>query len=255
MPRFLAITVAAMIVAASAGERPARAEGPTRATTATQKATQHYLKGEAYFKARDFSAAMGEYLSGYEEKADPIFIFNVAQCQRLLGHPGPALQSYRRYLSEAPDGAGRAIAEKQAAELQRLVAGSAPSPAAEDDDLSVLGSAPMPLGGSGTPEPGAPPLPEAAPLAGGAASSEEAVSPLVTAAPTALIPIPTAPTAETSSSAGPSESLVAPAEPERSPIYKRWWFWTAAGAVSLFALVAATSSGDRPGCETGRLCR
>src|SRR4051794_39696392 len=36
--------------------------------TAVQRAKQHYLKGEAYFKARDFSAAMGEYQSGYEEK-------------------------------------------------------------------------------------------------------------------------------------------------------------------------------------------
>ena len=253
---FLAVTVAAIIVAAFAGDRPARAEGPTGATTATQRATQHYLKGEAYFKARDFSAAMGEYLSGYEEKADPIFIFNVAQCQRLLGHPGPALRSYRRYLAEAPDGAGRAIAEKQTAELERLVAGNEPSPAAEDDP-SVLGPAPMPLGGLGTPEPTAPPVLEAAPLAEAGASSEGAVSPFVTAPPTPLIPIPTAITAETTSSPGatPSESLVTPAEPERSPIYKRWWFWTAAGAVSLFALVAATSSSDRPGCDTGRLCR
>ena len=253
MPRFLAITVAAMIVAASAGERPARAEEPTRATTATQKATQHYLKGEAYFKARDFSAAMGEYLSGYEEKADPIFIFNVAQCQRLLGHPGPALQSYRRYLAEAPDGAGRAIAEKQAAELERLVAGSDPPPADDDDDPSVLGPAPMPLGGLETPQSEPPPLPEAAPVAAAAASSEEAVSPLVAPTPAPLIDVPTAITAETTSS--PIDSLVTHAEPERPAIYRRWWFWTAAGAVSLFALVALTSSSDRPGCETGRLCR
>src|SRR5438552_18761209 len=93
--------------------------------TALQRAKQHYLKGEAYFKARDFSAAMGEYQSGYEEKADPVFIFNIAQCQRLLGHPAPALESYRRYLSEAPDGAGRAIAERQIQELERLTAAAA----------------------------------------------------------------------------------------------------------------------------------
>jgi len=255
-----------MIVAGLVGEHPALAEGPTQATqaktttlTATQKAKQHYLKGEAYFKAHAFSAAMGEYLSGYEEKPDPVFIFNVAQCQRLLGHHGPALRSYRRYLVEAPEGAGRAIAEKQVAELERLVAGrDSPYPSAVTE---VFGPAPT---SSVSPASAAPSAPPSAPVSGTVATVQARAAPpevtlaLVPVRSAATVPIAT-PAAFVTTSARASSStsalLVMHTAPEPRPIYERWWFWSAAGAVSVFAVVAIASAGGRPGCEAGRSCR
>src|SRR4051812_531690 len=105
------LTLTFVMVFGAPAPPAARAEGPAAQPTAAQKAKQHYLQGEAYFKSRNFSGAMEEYQNGYLEKPDPIFIFNMAQCQRLLGNRGPALEFYRRYLREAPRGAGRPIAE------------------------------------------------------------------------------------------------------------------------------------------------
>jgi len=259
----LLVVVFATFVVGFSGERPALADGPAQATPATQKAKLHYLKGEAYFKAHDFSAAMGEYLSGYEERPDPVFIFNVAQCQRLLGHPGPALQSYRRYLAEAPEGAGRAVAEKQVAELEQLVAGNDQAHAVQETGL--FGPAAVAPGGLRPPDAVAPAAsgPEAAPAVQVAAASSGSASSVVplpsslaTSAGTPPVPALTTTAAATSSSANANELLVTRAEAEPRPIYKRWWFWTAAaGVVSLFAVAAIASSSDRPGCDTGRLCR
>ena len=100
--------------------RIARAADPPpaeAASTPAQRAKQHYQQGEAYFKAKNFSAAMEEYQRGYLDKANPVFIFNIAQCQRLLGNSAAAVEFYQRYLKEAPDGPGRPVAEKQIAEL------------------------------------------------------------------------------------------------------------------------------------------
>ena len=257
-----------MIVAVFVREPPALAEGPDQATqaktttlTATQKAKQHYLKGEAYFKAHAFSAAMGEYLSGYEEKPDPVFIFNVAQCQRLLGHPEPALNTYRRYLVEAPEGAGRAIAERQVAELERLVAGGGtlhPSAVTEAfgraaGSTQVAAAAPPapPASGTAATVPAAPAPPEQAlPLV-----------PVRSAAPASMAPPLAFTTTFARTSSNPSTStrasalLVVHTDAGSRPVYERWWFWAAASTVSVFAVVAIASSGGRPGCDAGRSCR
>lgn len=229
--------------------------------TALQRAKQHYLKGEAYFKARDFSAAMGEYQSGYEEKADPVFIFNIAQCQRLLGHPAPALESYRRYLSEAPEGAGRAIAERQIEELERLTAGATTTPPAVPPPAttSVAGAPPASSPAAGGSE--APPAVDALP------------PPPHAAAPTPLVPPPHAvapsrpPTATTRSLAAVDNSSrsAAPApalslhrdEDPGPPLYRRRWFWVVVGAFTFASIVAVAvaSSSGRPACDAGRVCQ
>lgn len=242
---------------------------PPPGPTPAQRAKQHYLKAESYFKAHDFSAAMGEYQSGYEERPDPVFIFNIAQCQRLLGHPVPALQSYRRYLREAPEGAGRAVAERQIDELERLT------------------------GGEGATEPTTPgpPSPTGATVAGGPASVDAPVVapegpaveaqkvPSTTSSPPSAAgrdPFPAPPSSgaaskppaattrslaavdTTSPPVAASPALVSRSEEESArPIYRRWWFWVAAGAVSLATIVAVSvaSSGGKPACDPDRVCR
>ena len=197
---------------------------------------------------------MGEYLSGYEEKPDPGFIFNVAQCQRLLGHPGPALQSYRRYLNEAPEGAGRVIAERQAAELEQLL-GSGDKPPAHAEGAGLAPPA-VSSAALAPPSAAAPPTSEVAPVRP-AAQPEPAIS-LVTSAEAPLAgPLPALPATAIQAPPDPRTSEVSAArtEAERRPVYERWWFWAATSAVSVFAVVAVASSGGRPACDIGRMCR
>lgn len=274
---FVVVLFVDLVVIDCAGGRAARAaEVEKPAASAAQKAKQHYLRGEAYFKAHAFSAAMGEYLSGYEEKPDPVFIFNVAQCQRLLGHPGPALQSYRRYLKDAPEGAGRAVAEKQIAELERLLPGEtagggwpgegAPfasalletdppvTPLPADSPATVTTSAPQPQEPPDAPAPM--PAGDARGATGGAPASASAPPPSGVSTTAAVVVAPVAALATSPPGPAPSALLVTRSEPAPRPIYKRWWFWTGVGAASLIAVIAiAASSNARPGCDTGRLCR
>jgi hypothetical protein len=258
----LSINLVVLCAPSQAAESP---PGPTP----NERAKQHYLKGEAYFKAHDFSAAMGEYQSGYEEKADPVFIFNIAQCQRLLGHPGPALESYRRYLRESPDGAGRAVAERQIAELEALTGSEEATPSATPVvpppiATTVLGTPPptaSPGVASGGPSVEVEPtaskpsaLPRAAgsePLAASSSSAARSESPPVKMRSLTAVDA-TSPSVGTS----PALTLHGDQEPAR-PIYRRWWFWAAAGALSIAAIVAisAASSGGKPACDADRICR
>ena len=255
----LSINLLVLPVSSRAAEPP---PGPTPA----QSAKQHYLKAEAYFRAHDFSAAMGEYQSGYEEKADPVFIFNIAQCQRLLGHPGPALQSYRRYLHDAPEGAGHDVAERQIAELEGLMGGEGAAPSTTPVPLAPAATtaaeaAPPPPSPAETredPTVEAPPMPSGAPhapgldpLAAPPSSGPPSDSPAVTRRSLTAVHA-SSPTAPASPALG-----IRSEEPAARPIYRRWWFWVAAGALSIATIVAieAASSGGKPACDADRICR
>src|SRR3569623_107591 len=121
---------ATLVAAAGATDRAAETAPATAQATPAQRAKQHYLRGEAYFKSKNFSEAMDEYQKGYLEKPDAVFIFNIAQCQRLLGNSSAAVEFYQRYLREAPNGPGRPVAEKEIAELRGAAPPETP-PAAE----------------------------------------------------------------------------------------------------------------------------
>jgi tetratricopeptide (TPR) repeat protein len=212
----------------------ARAAGapPTEAaSTPAQRAKQHYLRGEAYFKTKNFSEAMDEYQKGYLEKPDPVFIFNIAQCQRLLGNSAAAVDFYQRYLREAPDGPGRPVAEKEIAELR----GPAPAePVAPADQ-----AAPPPIAA-------VPPSPAAAVAA---PPSAPAAAPAPEPAP-APLPAPPAPAASA------PVYVAAQGQPAEPPIYKQWYFWTAVAALVVSTvIVASVTSSNRPNCDVGRVCK
>ena len=73
--------------------------------------------GENQYRLRRFDEAIAEYRKAYELKADPVFLFNIAECYRELGRDERALFFYRRFLSTAPGAANRSEAEERVAEL------------------------------------------------------------------------------------------------------------------------------------------
>lgn len=233
--------------AARAAETPPAEAGATPA----QRAKQHYLQGEAYFKAKNFSEAMDEYQKGYLEKPDPVFIFNIAQCQRLLGNGAAAVEFYQRYLKEAPDGAGRPVAEREIAELRRASEprGAAQPAAVAPPETSVPQAPPGPIV----------PLPAAAQPAPAVAEAPPPAAPAPAPATDEVAPatapaLPAAPAPDASRSS--PVFVTAEAQQAEKPVYTRWYFWTAIGVLVVSTvIVAAATSSSRPNCDLGRTCK
>jgi tetratricopeptide (TPR) repeat protein len=96
----------------------ARADGPSDDATTTA-ARAHYQAGTTQYNLGRFEEAIGEYRKAYELKNDPVFLFNIAQAYRQLGHRDRALFFYRRYLSTAPDSPHRDEVQTRITELEQ----------------------------------------------------------------------------------------------------------------------------------------
>jgi tetratricopeptide (TPR) repeat protein len=96
----------------------ARAQG----SSADELARRHHARGTSLYNLGQFEEAINEYRRGYEQKADPVFLYNIAGAYRQLGVPDKALFFYRRYLTTAPDSSNRRQVETLIADLERLVA-------------------------------------------------------------------------------------------------------------------------------------
>jgi tetratricopeptide (TPR) repeat protein len=116
-------------------------------------ARRHHDRGTSLYNLGQFEEAISEYRRGYEQKADPVFLYNIAQAYRQLGAPDKALFFYRRYLSTAPEAANRRQVEGLVADLDKLVAAEqrARTPAPPEP----LSGATAPPGSAAFLEPGA----------------------------------------------------------------------------------------------------
>jgi tetratricopeptide (TPR) repeat protein len=169
-------------------------------------AKAHYATGVRHFDLSEFDEALVEFKEAYRNKPDPVFLYNIGQCHRKLGHIDEAINFYQSYLRRAPDAKNREEVERRIAELQ---------------SLREAKSATITKSNGGEPRP-SPLSPEAQQKA---------------AAETASSPVPTA--AVEFSSQDQSDPQ------PRSAIYNRWWFWTAIGAVAAGTVTVATIMAER----------
>jgi tetratricopeptide (TPR) repeat protein len=219
----------------SAG-RSARAADPR-----TESAREHSSQGDAYYKLEKYGNAIGEYEQAYLAKADPSFLYNIAQCHRLMGQNAEAIKFYRRFLRDAPTAPNRSVAEKHIKDLEdastHLRSPVEPPP-----------PAPLPSSGSFPPPP-APMSPSPSPPP---ASSPPAGSP----APATTLPLNAPrPTSSTSADLAPiGENGVPPSQTKSHPFYTRWWFWTAVGVVVVGGIVVAAAAKHDPSCPGGFTC-
>ena len=227
------------------------ASGVARAQSRTEKAREHYLQGDAYYKLDKYREALQEYEQAYIIKSDPSFLYNIAQCHRLMGDKVEALKFYRRYLKDAPDAPNRAVAEKHVKDLETALSRIPDS----NDEPAHAGSSTPSGGHAASASP--PPLLPASPL-----SPEGPQSP--PAGPTSgeklALNAPPPPTAEASGAAATtlsSESAQQQEKEKRPAIYTRWWFWTAVGAAVVGGVLIgiAASSGHDPACPAGSMCK
>ncbi|HEY1816077.1 MAG TPA: hypothetical protein VGG74_27205 [Kofleriaceae bacterium] len=93
-----------------------------------QAAKAHYEQGQTLYTAGRFAEARAEFLAGFELSKKPAFLFNAAECARLLGDTRVARDGYSKYLDLDPNGRLAMLAMQRLAELGTSQA-PAPEPA------------------------------------------------------------------------------------------------------------------------------
>ena len=234
-----------------AAGRVARAADPhPAADTRTEQAREHYLQGDAYYKLDKYANALQEYEQAYLAKQDPSFLYNIAQCHRLMGQKAEAVKFYRRYLKDAPTAPNRAVAEKHIKDLEASGGADAPAPAPAVSPVSPpAATSPPPVAPAAAvavtpPPPATMPAPVAA---------SQAVTPLAPGG-TALALNAPPPPASDAPSGGTIGALNPPSTEKSRPIYTKWWFWTGIGVVLVGGLLIALAGKHDPSCPTGRIC-
>lgn len=220
----------------SAGQ-PARAADPR-----TESAREHSAQGDAYYKLEKYGNAIGEYEQAYLAKSDPSFLYNIAQCHRLMGQNTEALNFYRRFLRDAPNAPNRPVAEKHIKDLE-----DASHATLEPPPVAALPPAVPPA-----PEPAAPPAPVAPSAPPAPPASPNPAS--TTTAPTLALSAPPPTSAPTGEMPPIGDTGAVSSPTESHPIYTRWWFWTAIGVVAAGGIIIALSAKHDPACPGGYTC-
>jgi hypothetical protein len=212
------------------------------------EAKARFMSGQSHYNLNELPEALADFKDGYRLFPDPVFLFNLGQCERQLGHFDEAIRFYRNFLREQPKAANRQevlhkIEEMEAASKSRPAEADKPAP-------PLVAPAPEPAKieppvqgpAEPAPTPAVAPQPEVQPAQAIIAKPSETATNSVSTPAAFPTPAPVA------SDHGPDAriDLTSPApEPAPAPaFYRRWWFWTAAGVVAVGAglgIYAATS--------------
>jgi tetratricopeptide (TPR) repeat protein len=71
------------------------------------KARELYRVGTQHYNLAEYDQALDAFKEAYREFEDPIFLFNIGQCHRQLGHKQEAIGFYRGYLRNEPTASNR----------------------------------------------------------------------------------------------------------------------------------------------------
>jgi tetratricopeptide (TPR) repeat protein len=174
------------------------------------EAKKHYNRGLAHFNLREYKDAAKEFGDGYRLVPDPVFLYNLGQCHRLLDNAEEALHFYRAYLHAKPDAPNRAEVEGRIDALDKELAVKKSLAAPPDRTFPPNGEA----------KPAEPPSTAAAPSAATTSPAPTATAPAVTAS--------------------------APADrgtTEAKPINKKWWLWAIVGGVVVAGVAVGVGVG------------
>lgn len=128
MGRALGATPAATAAPAPApttGSAPASTAAPAQqpeaaATPTDAEVDERVAQGHRLYQLGHYQEAIAEYRHAYELRADPQFLFQIAESYRQLGATEQALFYYDRYLASGSDATNRDAAEAGVAELESL---------------------------------------------------------------------------------------------------------------------------------------
>src|SRR5438309_2197887 len=61
-------------------------------------ARRAFVSGMKHFDLGEYKQALADFKDGYRAKEDPVFLYNVAQCYRMMKQNSDAIRYYRLYL-------------------------------------------------------------------------------------------------------------------------------------------------------------
>src|SRR5262245_42069698 len=85
-------------------------------------AREAYTEGTRQFEIGEYRAALDAFKRAYLNYEEPAFLFNIAQCHRMLGEKAEALRAYRNFLRKLPETDNRKEIEKIIANLEAAIA-------------------------------------------------------------------------------------------------------------------------------------
>lgn len=104
-----------------------------QAPSTDSEARVRFEAGRMAFAAERYEDALVDFERAYELSHRPVLLFNIAQSYARLGRNREAVDAYRHFLSEAPEGeAGREEADAQIVLLERAIAEAPPEPIDEE---------------------------------------------------------------------------------------------------------------------------
>jgi tetratricopeptide (TPR) repeat protein len=101
------------------------------AASPREEARRHFDAGSRLYRAAEYRAALDEFTAGYLAKPDPIFLFNIGQCDRMLGDLPAAIKHLRAYLEQMPNAENAGAVKQFIAEAQAQLAKPPPTAPAE----------------------------------------------------------------------------------------------------------------------------
>lgn len=121
-------------------------------------ARRAFVSGMKHFDLGEYGPALTDFKNGYRAKEDPVFLYNIAQCYRMMKQNSDAIRYYRLYLSRAPDASNRGEIEARIVKLQEAAdsqsaEASTPAPATTSPRPSVTPVVPMTTATASTPLP------------------------------------------------------------------------------------------------------
>jgi tetratricopeptide (TPR) repeat protein len=96
---------------------PVAAQPERPAISAADRAKQHFERARSFAAAKQYAAAYDEFAAGYALAPRPLFLFNMGEMARALGHRDRAREHYERYIAAEPDGAFAPTANQRLAEI------------------------------------------------------------------------------------------------------------------------------------------
>jgi tetratricopeptide (TPR) repeat protein len=108
----------------------------TAAASPRTVAREAYKEGTKQFEIGNYAAALDAFKRAYLAYEEPAFLFNMAQCERLLGQTQEALRTYKMFNKKVPDAPNHEEVEKTIVALQQQLdqeraAAEKPMPAPE----------------------------------------------------------------------------------------------------------------------------
>ena len=242
------LSIAVVCCASALAPRAARAApeetAPAQGTDAQAKTRAQALlrEGTAAYGRGDYATALDKFNAAYRIFPSPKLWFNIGQANRDLGRPVEAVAAFDRFLRDAPDAPAETLAEarRSAAELKTKLGQIKITCPTDGADVTVDGKpvGSTPLGEMVWTTPGhhqvavqragfSPAIEDVGVAAGKAATVD-----------IALHPIDLRPANATADGAAIGGAPGAASQPKR-PVYRRPWFWVAAGVVVAAGVGAA----------------